>query len=72
MRISVPENALSNAYTAVLVVKALRKTAPTIVAFGYASDNQACNGGTAAFNRKPISINKDPRLLRPRSSNVRE
>ncbi len=45
-----------NTYTALFVVNAVKNTAPVIVASGYASASQACNGGTAAFIRNPINM----------------
>ena len=55
---SVPGNPLSNTYTAVFVVNAERNTMPLNDASGYASGNQAENGGAATLTRNPISINQ--------------
>src|SRR5437762_634231 len=61
-RISVPANPRINAYTADLVVNAVRNTAPVAVASGYASGSHAPSGGTAAFRRKAIRISANVAL----------
>ena len=51
-----PGNTRINRYTALLVVKALRKTMPLTEASGYASVSHACSGGTAALIKTAVRM----------------
>ena len=71
MSTSSPANVRTNANTATLVVKALRKTVPVGVPSGYASVIQVCSSGKAALIPKAIRIThpaiEPSRLIGPNS-----